>query len=105
MPKNRKPDAITPQDLYQSRRKFLKTSLAYSSAAALLAACQPATLTPTPQTGTSSSLSDELGNLTTSEQDITGFTNYYEFSSSKKQPTELAADFVTQPWILQIGGW
>ena len=104
MTEKRKPDVITSQELYQSRRKFLKTSLAYSSAAALLAACRPVASTPTPQTGTSSSLSDELGNLTTSEQDITGFTNYYEFSSSKKQPTELAADFVTQPWILQIGG-
>ncbi|NMC47468.1 MAG: protein-methionine-sulfoxide reductase catalytic subunit MsrP [Chloroflexi bacterium] len=104
MAEKRKPDVITPQELYQSRRKFLKTSLTYSSAAALLAACQPATLTPTPPAGTPSSMSDELGNPTTSEEDITGFTNYYEFSSNKKQPTELAADFVTQPWTVQIGG-
>ena len=60
MIEKKKPDVITPQELYQSRRKFLKTSLTYSSAAALLAACQPIAPTPTPQTGTSSALSDEL---------------------------------------------
>jgi hypothetical protein len=50
-------------------------------------------------------LSDELGNPTTSEEDITVDSPIIiEFSSNKKQPTELAADFVTQPWTVQIGG-
>ncbi|HAF61091.1 MAG TPA: protein-methionine-sulfoxide reductase catalytic subunit MsrP [Anaerolineaceae bacterium] len=105
MVEKKKPDEITPQELYQSRRTFLKTSLTITSAAALLAACKPTAVETIPTAAAiPSELVDELGSSATLEEDITGFTNYYEFSSNKLKPTELAQDFITSPWTVQIGG-
>ena len=105
MTKKFKPDEITPEKIYQSRRKFLANTLTYGSAAALLAACKTNLSDSTPQaTNTAGDFMDELGNPATAEEDITGFTNYYEFSTNKKRPTELAQELITAPWSVQIGG-
>ncbi len=40
----------------------------------------------------------------TSYQDATGYTNYYEFSTSKFEPTKLAKDFETRPWTVSVEG-
>ena len=105
MAEKQKPDEITPEELYQSRRAFLKSGLTITSAAALLAACKPSTIDPAPMaTASTTGLVDDLGAAATSEEDITGFTNYYEFSSDKLKPTDLARDFITSPWTIQIGG-
>lgn len=105
MAEKKKRDEITPQELYRSRRAFLKRGLTLTSTAALLAACKPSVLDPTPTANpVTPGLVDELGANPTSEEDITGFTNYYEFSSNKLKPTELAQDFITSPWTIQIGG-
>lgn len=101
-------DEITPEELYQTRRNFLRRTLSISSSAALLAACAPRTAQD-PVVGETTPLppgsGDEMGNALTAEVDITGFTNYYEFSTDKKKPTELAQDFITNPWTLSIGGF
>lgn len=105
MAEKKERDEITPEELYRSRRAFLKRGLTLTSTAALLAACKPSVLEPTPTVNPAiTGLVDELGSNYTSEEDITGFTNYYEFSSNKLKPTELARDFVTSPWTIQIGG-
>lgn len=101
MPEN-KSEKITPEELYISRRKFIKNAITYSSAA-FLAACQ--TSSPALQDQSiSSGISDELGNPATAETEVTGFTNYYEFSSDKKGPSKLAQGFSTSPWSIQISG-
>lgn len=105
MAEKKKRDEITPQELYRSRRAFLKRGLTLTSTAALLAACKPSVLEPTPTANPAiAGLVDEFGADPTLEEDITGFTNYYEFSSNKLKPTELAQDFMTSPWTVQIGG-
>jgi sulfoxide reductase catalytic subunit YedY len=48
---------------------------------------------------------DELGNSLTSYKDITGYTNYYEFSSDKSGPTEIAKNFITSPWSVRVDGY
>ncbi len=95
-------DRITPEELYQSRRTFIKSLLTYSSAA-FLAACK-ASANGTTMQPVSSGISDELGNPATDGEDIYGFTNYYEFSSDKSGPTKLAQDFQTSPWTIQFSG-
>lgn len=50
-------------------------------------------------------MNDELGNPLTRYEDIIGFTNYYEFSSDKSRPTDLAKDFITSPWSVNISGY
>jgi sulfoxide reductase catalytic subunit YedY len=93
-------DPITPRDLYASRRKFLKQVGAISAGAAL-AACMPSLEnvagdpTPLPSVG---------GETLTDYSAATGYINYYEFSFSKEGIDELAKDFVTKPWQVEVGG-
>lgn len=105
-----KPSEITPERVYLSRRAFLKGAGLISSSALLLAACQGSstlqTLQPTeqgppPEAG---SPQDELGDPTNSYTDITGFNNFYEFTTSKTGVAELAANFRTSPWTVTVGG-
>ncbi|MGV8027125.1 MAG: protein-methionine-sulfoxide reductase catalytic subunit MsrP [Anaerolineaceae bacterium] len=98
----KKPDEITPEAIYLSRRAFIKNAITFSSAA-LLVACNPGTSASLEQP-TLSGITDELGNPSTAETDVVGFTNYYEFSSDKKGPTKLAQGFTTSPWSIQISG-
>ena len=71
------------------------------SAGALLAACAPNLSLPT----------NEPLPTFTADQDIltayeaaTGYINFYEFSFSKEGIDELAKDFTTEPWSLEVGG-
>jgi sulfoxide reductase catalytic subunit YedY len=98
----KKPDEITPEAIYLSRRAFRKNAITFSSAA-LLAACTAKTSELQMQP-TLSGITDELGNPSTADVDVYGFTNYYEFSSDKKEPSKLAQDFSTSPWSIQISG-
>lgn len=105
------PAEITPEALYLSRRRFIKDSARLAAAAFFLGACRPkdalesnaspAETDPPPTAGGSA---DELGDALTSYQDVTAYTNYYEFSTDKSAPTKLAQDFVTSPWTVDVGG-
>ena len=104
---------ITPEYLYHSRRRFIKESLTAMAATFYLSACQ-ASKTPTPTTEAVSpgepqpmaaGSSDELGNSLTSYEDVTGYTNYYEFATDKTSPSELAKNFVTSPWSIRVDGY
>jgi methionine sulfoxide reductase catalytic subunit len=102
---------ITPEALYLSRRRFLKNTLSISAAALLASSCRPssnsmqptATLDITPPIPINNK--DELGNDLTSYEDITGYTNYYEFSTDKSGPTKLARNFDTSPWSVRVDGY
>ena len=51
-----------------------------------------------------SSLSDEFGDPLNSYEDITKFNNFYEFTTNKTAVADLAMDFKTSPWTIQVGG-
>jgi sulfoxide reductase catalytic subunit YedY len=89
-------DEITPKHLYQARRQFIK-SMGTVSAAAVLAACAPAMKPLNGET------TPELDILTAYEA-ATGYINYYEFSLSKDGVNEVAKDFTTDPWQIEISG-
>jgi sulfoxide reductase catalytic subunit YedY len=102
---------ITPEHLYLSRRNFIKNAAFAAACAGTLAAC--AQLPDSPQTGSltrdipSTSeipVMDELGREATHFENITNFTNFYEFSYDKERPTELAKDLVTSPWQIEVTG-
>jgi sulfoxide reductase catalytic subunit YedY len=100
---------ITPEQEYLSRRSFLKRMGIVSSGAMLLAACGNIGISPsvTPNLASPASRStntDELGNPLTSFDYVTGYTNYYEFSSSKQLVASYSKDFVTDPWTVAVGG-
>ncbi len=108
------PSEITPEEVYLSRRRFIKAG-ALAAGSLLLAACgasnsgqEPVptavpgsveTLLPTPSAAT-----DELGSPLTSFEAITNYNNYYEFTTSKEGVARLAEGFRTSPWSVEVGG-
>ena len=99
---------ITPKDLYLNRRKFLLGAGAIAGAALAghkigqILAPQSTVLAGTKLDASPSSLS------TTEKQtplnDITHYNNYYEFSTDKYEPADLAKNFNTRPWTIKVEG-
>ncbi|MFM8323214.1 MAG: protein-methionine-sulfoxide reductase catalytic subunit MsrP, partial [Chloroflexota bacterium] len=96
---------ITPEHLYRSRRQFLK-QMGVLGAGALLAACAPgAQPTATPPAGAAAGQnSDELGDPLNTWEQITGYNNYYEFSTDKEDVAGLASGMKTAPWTIEVTG-
>jgi len=103
---------ITPEHLYLSRRDFLKSMGIVSASVMMLAACQGSELSDDessiPGPGSDAPIAgigvDELGDPLTSFVDITGYNNFYEFTSDKTEVARLSKDFRTSPWEVQVGG-
>lgn len=85
-------DPITPKDLFLSRRQFLRAA-GFAGAGVLLTACAAG------ETALRT-FSDEI----TAKQTAVNFINYYEFSLSKNSVADLAKDFITSPWQVEISG-
>ncbi|UCF60228.1 MAG: protein-methionine-sulfoxide reductase catalytic subunit MsrP [Anaerolineaceae bacterium] len=114
------PSEITPEHVYLSRRDFMKGAGAMALSSLVVAACgsgetpspstsPDATAVPTiggsPQaTPQPTSLVDEYGDPLNSYEDITSFNNFYEFTTNKTAVAELAKDFTTSPWMVEVGG-
>ncbi len=100
---------ITPQDLYLNRRKFLAAAAIAGAAAAagfgireLLSPSQLA-FAGEKIAGIQKSpfsISDKI----TPYNDVTHYNNYYEFSTEKEEPADLAKNFKTRPWTVTIDG-
>ena len=110
---------ITPEHLYLSRRNFIKNIGMSAALAAFLAACRANGLssTPTNEEIQAESPTAELQITSqpgerwnpdedplTSFDDITNYNNYYEFSTDKVRVATLSADFVTNPWQVEVSG-
>jgi sulfoxide reductase catalytic subunit YedY len=98
---------ITPEHIYLSRRRFLRTAGGLAAGALALAACGPlgsASDSPPLTPGAVGRTSDELGDALTSYETITHYNNYYEFSTGKEEVAGLAEGFVTSPWQFAVGG-
>ena len=96
---------ITPQAVYLNRRAFLRAA-GLTGAAAVLAACgvtPPADGAPG-ATPSPASQTDEIGDVLTSYEAVTGYNNYYEFTTNKEGVAGLAKDFRTRPWTIEVGG-
>jgi len=50
------------------------------------------------------SQTDELGAPWTSFDAVTGYNNFYEFSTDKEAVAPLSKNFVTSPWTVAVGG-
>ncbi len=96
---------ITPEHIYLSRRQFMRGAGALSGAA-LLAACGTpgSSAPPLPTPATTGTISDELGDAATSYEAVTGYNNYYEFTTDKEDVARAAANFPTSPWEVSVGG-
>jgi sulfoxide reductase catalytic subunit YedY len=92
-------DEITPEQLFFSRRKFLKLAALFGTAYAL-SACGVKQVGDSTPTATSTPLPD----TPTPYETIRSYNNYYEFSFDKEAVAKLAAGLVTSPWPLEISG-
>ena len=101
---------ITPEHLYLSRREFLKSVGMLTAGSLLVSACKSEdglskepelNSSLTPQTRSSM---DELGDPLNSYEDITNYSNYYEFSTDKTSVAGLAQDLIISPWTVAVGG-
>jgi len=97
---------ITPEELYISRRRFIKSALISTSAAALTASCsskEDMVPEPTPASiEAPNGYSDKQGNSVITFENIASYTNFYEFSTSKTEPAKLAKGFPTSPWLRDL---
>jgi len=100
---------ITPKNLYLNRRAFLAGAVATGAAAAIGVGLREVV---------SPSVVAHAGNkidgirkspFSTTEtitpyQDVTHYNNYYEFSTEKDEPANLAKNFRPRPWKVKIDG-
>ncbi len=98
------PSEITPKHVYLSRRDFIKAA-GVLAGSMVLAACAPAVEEELPPPDPSiAAKTDELGDPVNTYADITNYNNYYEFTTDKRGVAQLARDFPTSPWEVEIGG-
>jgi sulfoxide reductase catalytic subunit YedY len=99
---------ITSKSAYLSRRKFIAGAAAVG--ASLLASRKLLELaSPTNVVHAGAKLSTIKGPFGTDEKltpykDVTTYNNFYEFSTDKDGPSQLAKDFRTRPWQVKVEG-
>jgi methionine sulfoxide reductase catalytic subunit len=100
---------ITPKNVYLNRRKFLAGAALSGAAAAAgvrfreLDAPSMTALAGNKINGIIKSPFSTTETITP-YQDVTHYNNYYEFSTEKDEPAELAKNFRTRPWRVKIDG-
>jgi len=100
---------ITPKSIYLNRRKFLAGAAIAGVAAASGRAIRE--MIAPYQTALAGNKIDGIkkSSLSTTEtvtpyNDVTHYNNYYEFSTDKDGPAELAKNFRARPWKVKIDG-
>lgn len=99
---------ITPEHVYFSRRQFIAGAGALAASLVFLDGCRRLGSPPqgSDYCGSARAVksADELGDALTPCDAITHYNNFYEFSFEKEDVADLARDFRTSPWTVQVGG-
>jgi sulfoxide reductase catalytic subunit YedY len=106
---------ITDKKLYLNRRQFIQVAGAVAGAAAgvgvltkgaaVLHAVQPAVHgRKLVNVKKGSPFSNTNGEVMNTWEQITTYNNYYEFGTDKDQPSELARNFKTDGWTVEVAG-
>jgi methionine sulfoxide reductase catalytic subunit len=100
---------ITPKDKFLNRRRFL-AGAALTGAAALAGVAFGELAEPSLSVEADAKIGGlEKSPFSTTEKqtpykDITNYNNFYEFSTDKYEPAQLARNFKTRPWTVTIDG-
>jgi methionine sulfoxide reductase catalytic subunit len=96
---------ITDQQVYLSRRTFMRGGILAGSVAATAWVYRKLNASPpSGATGVSHGQVYSLDEAKTSFEDITNYNNFYEFSTGKESVATEAAGFITRPWTVSIEG-
>ncbi len=95
---------VTPKHVYLNRRNFLAgIPAAFLGARELLSPTAHALAGSKLTNVTKSKLStDETPNT---YKDVSTYNNYYEFGTSKEQPSQTSQKFKTNPWTVSVEGY
>lgn len=105
-----KPSEITPEELYLSRREFIKGLGLLTAGSLVLSACGEGEPTAQLTEGddktpaSAAQAADELGDLINTYEEITHYNNFYEFTTDKDKVVELVGDFDTSGWTVEVSG-
>ena len=91
---------ITPYSSYLNRRKFIKSTAAFSIASSLSLSTKAK---HNDNLLKYSKYLDEGDNLNTFEE-ITTYNNFYEFGMGKSDPSKYSSKFNPKPWSIKIEG-
>jgi sulfoxide reductase catalytic subunit YedY len=103
------PSEITPEYLYLNRRQLI-AGMGALAAASFLGGCAPEPAGPAPTATTASeslgptAIAEQLESELTPFEDVANYNNFYEFTLSKTRVAELAQNFKTSPWKVEVGG-
>jgi sulfoxide reductase catalytic subunit YedY len=102
---------VTPKSWYLNRRRFLAGMAAVGTAAAAGAYGVHELMAPSVSASANTKIDGVHRNasFSTSEtitpyKDVTNYNNYYEFSTDKYEPANLAKNFKTRPWTVEVDG-
>ncbi len=97
---------ITPEAVWQGRRRWLQQAAALGA----LAGAGPAAFAASQADDSLATLEGRANGAfsvmdkPTAWRDITGYNNFYEFGTDKGDPRRHAARMVTEPWTVEVGG-
>ncbi|MGB9801530.1 MAG: mononuclear molybdenum enzyme YedY, partial [Arcobacter sp.] len=94
---------ITPERLFEDRRKFLKLGAASVVASSTLMELMAKESLPTPNLTYKKDINANNLKLNSFEQ-ITSYNNFYEFTTSKKDVKYMAHTLKPNPWAIEIDG-
>ncbi|OAJ71591.1 mononuclear molybdenum enzyme YedY [Methylobacillus sp. MM3] len=99
---------ITPREIYQGRREFIKVAgLGAIAGAAMLSGMSfDAAAAQSPRRKIGKFVKTPYGSdeKLTPYEDITTYNNFYEFGTNKSDPSQYAGSLVTRPWTVNIEG-
>ena len=91
---------VTPQRIYQQRRRFMKSGLALAGSLLLPGMAGAKLSLGKINPGPFSTDEDK-----TPYKDVTGYNNFYEFGTGKSDPARHADKLVTDPWSIRVEGF
>jgi len=103
-PPDNRSSGITPKRVWEARRRFMR-----ELAAGALVAAAPGVVRPVDAAAANRFEDAPEGPYGTDEkltpyEDVTGYNNFYEFGSGKRDPARNAQDFQTRPWSVEVSG-
>ena len=104
-PKDLKSEDVTPENLYLNRRKFIETSIYAATGLATAGAYRYFRNSRSAIQEEGLDETKKLGaDFVTPYKHVTGYNNFYEFSTSKEAVAAAASSWKIQEWTLEVDG-